>query len=133
MPAAFEGTQKCYVGVIGGTGCDAATAQYKLVKFSADNTVVPCSASTDVPCGVLQQQVPAVGDPATVCFEGQTMLQAGASIAAGAPIATNASGQAQTAVATQYVAGQAVNVAGATTAGTLISAVVECGAPSLKA
>lgn len=133
MANTFDGVQKCLVGVKGGTGCDAATAQYRFVKMSADNTVVPCAATTDVPVGVLQQAVPAVGDPATVCFQGQTMLQAGASVSAGGVLATTASGQAQTAVATQIAAGQAINVAGATTAGTLITALVDCAAPSIKA
>lgn len=133
MAAAFEGKNLTYSGVIGGTGCDAATAQYRFVKFSADNTVVPCAATTDIPCGVLQAAVPAVGDPAIVAFEGETMLQASGSVTAGTAIATTATGQAQTAVATQYVAGQPVNVAGATTAGTLITAVIACMAPVLKA
>lgn len=127
----YEGVQKCYSGVIGGTGCDAATAQYRWVKFSADNTVVPCAATTDIPCGVLQYPVPAVGDPATVCFDGVTMLQADATCTAGTPISTSADGQAQTAVAAQYVVGVPINVAGATTAGTLITAVVSCGAPTV--
>lgn len=133
MANAFDGHQACYSGVKGGTGCDAATAQYRFVKFSGDNNVIPCSATTDIIAGVLQQAVPAVSDPATVCFLGETMVQAGASISAGAAISTTASGQAQTAVATQYVAGAAVNVAGATTAGTLITAVISCAAPILKA
>lgn len=133
---AFEGHQICYTGVVGGTGCDAATAQYRFVKFSADKTVVPCAATTDVPCGVLQAAVPAVGDPAIVCYFGQTMLQADASITITGStgiLATSADGQAQAAVAAQYVAGQAVAIGGATTAGTLITATVNCAAPALKA
>lgn len=132
MPASFEGGRPLkYSGVKGGTGCTAASAQYRFVKFSADNTVVPCAATTDVPCGVLQAAVPAVGEPAEVVYGGQTLLQADASITAGAPISTSADGQAQTAVAAQYVVGVAVNVDGATTAGTLISAVVQCANPTV--
>lgn len=119
-------------GVIAGAGLSGATAQYKFVKISADNTVVLCSGITDVPVGVLQAPVPA-GDPADVLVIGETLLQADASITAGAPIATSLDGQAQTAVSTQYVAGQAINVAGATSAGGLITAVVNCAAPSIKA
>lgn len=115
-----------YSGVIGGTGCTAATAQYRFVKFSADNTVVPCAATTDIPCGVLQAPVAAVGEPAEVVFGGESLLQAGGSVTAGAAISTTATGQAQTAVSTQYPVAVAVNVAGATTAGTLITAVVQC-------
>lgn len=128
---AYEGSQRTYTGVVAGAGCTGATAQYRFVKFSADGTVIPCAATTDLPAGVLQQVVPATGDPATVCYDGQTMLQADASITVPAQIATSADGQAQTAVAGQYVAGQAISIAGATTAGTLITAVVSCGAPTL--
>lgn len=134
MANVFEGgPQLKLVGAIAGAGCTAATAQYRYVKLSADDTVVPCTATTDIPVGVLQAPVPATGDPADVVWCGETMLQAGASITAGAPIATTASGQAQTAVATQYPNGVAVNVAGATTAGTLITAIINCGSPVVKA
>lgn len=130
----FQGAMPLrYSGLIAGAGLTASTAQYRMVKISADNTVVLCAATTDVPCGVLQEPAVATGDPVDVVYGGETMLQAGASIAAGAPIATNASGQAQTAVSTQYPVGQAVNVAGATTAGTLITAVVNFANPIVKA
>lgn len=122
-----------YSGVISGSGCTAATAQYRFVKFSADNTVVPCAATTDIPCGVLQAPCVATGDPVEVVYGGETMLQADASTTAGTPIACSADGQAQTAVAGQYVVGVPVNVAGATTAGTLITAVINCAAPIAKA
>jgi hypothetical protein len=35
------------------------------------------------------------------------------------------------AVAAQYVVGQAINIEGATTAGTLINALISCGAPTV--
>ena len=128
----FEGAQPLkYSGVKGGTGCTAATAAYRFVKFSADNTVVPCAATTDVACGVLQKAVAAVGEPAEVVYGGETHLQADASMTAGQPISTSADGQGQTAVAGQYVVGVAVNVAGATTAGNLITAVVNCANPTV--
>lgn len=122
-----------YSGVIAGAGLTAATAQYRYVKFSADNTVVLCAATTDIACGVLQEPAVATGDPVDVVYGGETMLQAGGSVTAGQPIATDANGRAQTAVATQYPNGTAVNVAGATTAGTLITAVVNCANPIVKA
>lgn len=130
----FEGKAVLMLsGVKGGSGCETAANQYKFVKISADNTVVPCAGTTDIPVGVLQAAVPAVGEPATVMVIGETLLQADAAITAGAPIATSADGQAQTAVSTQYVAGQAINVAGAVTAGNPITAVVNCASPILKA
>lgn len=122
-----------YSGVIAGAGLTAATAQYKFVKFSADNTVVLCAATTDIPCGVLQEPAAATGDPVDVVYGGSTLLQAGASTTAGTPIGTTASGQAQTAVATQYPVGVPTSVGGATTAGTLITAVINCANPIVKA
>lgn len=119
-------------GAIAGAGINGSTAQYKFVKFSADLTVVLCSATTDIPCGVLQE--PAVsGDAADVAFFGETILQAGGSLTAGNVIGTNASGQAQAAVSTQYVVGQVVNVASATSAGNEITALINCANPPIKA
>jgi hypothetical protein len=130
----FEGTQKKLVGVIAGSGLTATTAQYRFVKISADKTVVLCAATTDVPCGVIQAPVAATGDPVEVVYEGQTMLQADTSITiSGATglLATSVDGQATVAVAAQYVVGQAINIEGATTAGTLINALISCGAPTV--
>lgn len=132
MASTFEGARPLkYSGLIAGSGLTAATVQYRFVKISADNTVVLCAGTTDVACGVIQAPVSATGDPVDVVYGGETMLQADASITAGQPIATSADGQAQTAVAGQYVSGLAINVAGATTAGTLITAVVDCAAPTV--
>lgn len=133
MAAVFGGATPLVASFISGTGCTAATAQYRFVKLSADNTVIPCAATTDIPVGVLQAPCVAVGDPVAVVIVGETPLQAAASITAGAPIATGATGQAQMAVATQYPVGVAANVAGATTAGTLITAIVNCASPVVKA
>lgn len=130
----FEGAQPLkLVGAIAGAGLTGATAQYKFVKFSADNTVVLCAATTDIPCGILQAPVQATGDPVEVVVVGQSLLQAGGSVTAGQPLGTTASGQAQTAVATQYPVATAVNVAGATTAGTEITVLVNCANPIVKA
>ena len=133
MANVFGGASLKYSGVISGAGCTAATAQYKFVKFSADNTVVPCAATTDIPCGVLQAPCVTTGDPVEVVYLGETPLQAAASITAGGQIATAAAGTGQAAVTAQYIVGVAVNVAGATTAGTLITALVNCCSPVLKA
>ncbi len=136
MANVFGGPTLRYSGLIAGSGLTAATCQYRFVKISADNTVVLCAATTDVPCGVLQEPAVATGEPVDVVFLGETSLQADASITIGGTtgiIATSADGQAQAVVATQYVAGQAINIGGATTAGTLITAIINCTAPALKA
>lgn len=130
----FEGAQPLkYSGLIAGAGLTPTTAQYRFVKFSADNTVVLCAATTDIPCGVLQEPAVATGEPVEVVYGGETMLQADTSLTAGGLISTSADGQAAAAVAGAYTVGTVVNVAGATTAGTLITAVVACAAPTLKA
>ena len=130
--ASFGGPLLKIAGAIAGSGINGATAQYKFVKFSADLTVVLCAATTDVPCGVLQE--PAVsGDAADVAFFGETILQASGSLSAGNIIATNASGQAQAAISTQLVVGQVVNVGGATSAGNEITALINCANPPIKA
>lgn len=128
----FNGAQPLkYSGLIAGAGLTVATCQYKFVKISADNTVVLCAATTDIPCGVIQAPVVATGDPVEVVYGGETLVQADASVTAGQPVATSSDGQCQTAVAAQYVVGVAVNVAGATTAGTLITIVVNCANPTV--
>lgn len=132
MANVFDGKQITQ-SFVSGTGCTAATAQYRFVKLSADNTVVPCAATTDIPVGVLQEPCVATGDPVDVVIAGVSLLQAGASTTAGTPISTTASGQAQTAVSTQYPVGVPINVAGATTAGTLITALINCMNPIVKA
>lgn len=132
----FEGkTVLTLSGAKAGAGCTVAnpTNAYRFVKMSGDNTVVPCAGATDVPVGVLQAVVAAVGEPVTVVVIGECLIQADAAITAGDPIACSADGQAQTAVATQSVVGQAINVAGGTTAGNLITAVVNCASPGIKA
>ena len=127
----FEGKQITLSGLIAGASLVASSTQYKFVKISADNTCVLCAATTDVPCGILQAPAATTGDPVTVCVAGESMLQAGGSITAGNQVSTNASGQGQTAVAGQYVVAQAINIAGATTAGTLITVTVNCLNPTL--
>lgn len=119
-------------GAVAGAGLTSqAACQYRFVKLSADNTVVLCAATTDVPIGVLQAPVAATGDAVDVVVIGETMLQADTTIVFAVPIATSADGQGQTAVAGQYVVGVAVKIAGATTAATLITAVVNCANPTV--
>jgi hypothetical protein len=120
-------------GAKAGAGLTVATAQYKWVKLSADNTVVLCAAVTDQPIGVLQAPVAATGDPVDVVVVGETQIQADVSITAGQNLGTSADGQASIVTpgpGTLWNCGKAVNVAGATTAGNLITAVVNCVNPS---
>lgn len=120
-------------GAKAGSGLTAASVQYKFVKWSADQTVVLCSAITDVPCGVLQAPVQQTGEAVDVVSSGETMVQADVSLTAGQIIGTSADGQAAVAVATMYPVGTVANVAGATSAGNLITAIINCASPVVKA
>lgn len=126
-------------GAKAGSGLTASSVQYKFVKMSADQTVVLCTAATDRPIGVLQAPVSATGEPVDVVVAGETMVQADAALLWGYGIGTAADGQAahyETSVGylgtgtaptnTYYVAGMVVNVAGGTSAGNLITAVINC-------
>lgn len=127
------------VGAKAGAGLTVAAAQYKFVKMSADQTVVLCAAATDRPCGVLQAPVSATGDPVDVVVVGETQIQADAALAFGYGIGTAADGQAahyETSITggaqvLYYVAGMVVNVAGGTSAGNLVTAIVNCVNPAL--
>jgi hypothetical protein len=122
-------------GAIAGTGLTAATAQYKFVKLNADNQVILCTAATDVPVGVLQAPAVSVsGDAVDVTVVGETMLQADAALVAGNLIGTSNDGQAASyapgTATTNYVVGMVISAAGgASSAGNLVTAVVNCANP----
>lgn len=120
-------------GAVAGAGLTVASAQYKFVKISGDNTVVLCAAATDVPIGVLQAPVGATGDAVDVVVIGETMVQADVALTAGNILMTAADGQAAVAVSTGYPVGVVVSVAGATAAGQLVVAVINCASPVVKA
>lgn len=134
----FEGQMPLKLsGAKAGAGLTSSTIQYTFVKMSADQTVVPCTAATDKPIGVIQAPVAATGDPVDVVVVGETQIQADASLSAGDLIGTSADGQADAKIpgtdTTEYIVGSVVNVAGGTTAGNWITAVVNCASPSRAA
>jgi hypothetical protein len=132
---AFEGQQLMIPGAVAGADLSATTVQYKFVKFSADNTVVLCNGTTDVPCGVLQAPAPtaAYPQPVTVCCLGVTKLQADTSLTYANLIGTSADGQAAASTpgstTTAYTVGRVIEVAGGTSAGNFITAMINCLAP----
>ena len=95
---------------------DLSAKQFHFVKMSGNNTVTVCSAVTDVPVGVLQNN-PASGESAVVCIFGTSKVVADATLAAGNVIGTSADGQAQPLTVgtetTVYTCGQARNAAAA--------------------
>ncbi len=92
-------------------GYDAAAAitKFRAVKFSAEETVTPVAATTDVPCGIAQVSVTASeitkGKGVSVRRMGASEMEASAAIAVGALIAITVDGRAVTAVATNRVIG----------------------------
>lgn len=112
--------------VSGIAGADLSGAQYKFVKMSADNTVVVCSAATDLPIGVLQN-APKSGEEATVLVSGGTKLILGGTVAAGAVVSTSAGAVGVAIVfgtdVTKYALGQAFTGG---VSGDVITAIVQC-------
>lgn len=107
----MEGTQD--VSLV--AGADLSAKQYRFVKLSSGQ-VVACSATTDRPIGVLQND-PTSGQAAIVRLSGWTKVEADAAIVVDAVLGTSADGQAATYVAgtdtTKYGMGFATKAAGA--------------------
>lgn len=83
-------------------GADLSTKQYYLVKASAGTVVLAGDGEHAI--GVLQNN-PTSGQAATVAIAGVTKAYAGATIAAAAQVASNASGQAATATSAEIILG----------------------------
>lgn len=77
---------------------DLSTHQLKFVKISGSNTCTITAASTDAVVGVLQNK-PALGQEASVMTLGISKCLAGAAVAAGAEVMSDASARAITASA----------------------------------
>lgn len=74
-------------------GQDLSTHKYKFVKLNSSGQVVLCSATTDVPYGILQN-APGSLQPAQVMRQGISRLVFGGSIATGAnSVGTDAAGK----------------------------------------
>ena len=94
------------VTAVAGADLSAAANLFKAVKLDTNGDVVLCSAITDVTFGILQDLATA-GHAVPVAVGGICKAKAGATIAAGAPVACKADGTLQTAATTQYVIGVA--------------------------
>lgn len=84
-------------------GADLSAEQYKLVKVTASNTVEVAGAG-ELAIGVLQDK-PVADQGGNVTVIGLTKVVAGGTIAAGAKVAANATGQAVVAAAGNEVLG----------------------------
>ncbi len=110
-------------------GADLSALQYTFVKLSTTDTVVTCTAATDIPIGVLQN-APTSGQEAEVLIVGGTKLAAGATIAIGNILGTTSAGAASvltTSDTTKFVLGTAIS--GGASAD-VITAVINCANPT---
>jgi len=87
-------------------GEDLSSAQFKFVTLESDGQVDLADAAGENCIGVLIND-PAAAEAATVVMSGKVMVTAGGTIAAGASVATDASGDAVTAAATNIIMGYA--------------------------
>lgn len=89
-------------------GADLSTNQYHFVLIDTDGQL---SVATDgsAAVGVLQNDPSAAGRAAEVCIGGMTKVEAGGTIAAGAAVASNATGEAITAGTADVILGTAVD------------------------
>lgn len=98
-----EGLRK-YTYEAGADLSNETNCLYRCVKLTSTGQVVLCSAITDKTIGSLQD-LNTVNRAVPVAQEGIAKFKAGATIAAGDPVATKADGTLQVAVTTQYVIG----------------------------
>jgi hypothetical protein len=106
---------------------DLSSYQYCFVKLDSNGNAAVCTAVTDKPIGVLQNQ-PISGKEASIVVEGGTKLKASAAINIGASLGTTTGATAVTYAqgtdTSKYIVGTALTAAGA--ASDIISAVVSC-------
>lgn len=85
-------------------------AQFKFVTLESDGQVDLADSAGENCIGVLLNN-PAAGEAATVAISGKVMVTSGGTIAAGAAIQSDASGDALTAASGDYVMGYALEAA----------------------
>ncbi len=94
-------------------GADLTAKKYYLVKLNATKQAILGAVATDSLIGVIQNK-PKITEGALIRFGGTSKVVAGAAIAVGARVTTNAAGQAiATTTIGDTVIGQAVEAAGA--------------------
>jgi hypothetical protein len=102
---------------------DLSTNQFRAVKFTADDTVGVTAAGQDA-TGIQQDMPAAAGRGCRVRMLGTSKAVAGAAFAAGALLASDATGRLIVAVAGNYVVGRANQAALA--AGDIVEVTVLC-------
>ena len=118
-------------------GADLSDAQYHFVKLNTTGKIIVCAALTDRPIGVLQDNPPS-GSPGSVMIFGISKIRVeeaatATAVAVGDQIGTGAKGRADTKVAgtddSEYVVGQALELAAASASARLISIALNAATP----
>jgi hypothetical protein len=95
-------------------GSDLSAAQYKFVSMASDTQVDVVGTKGAVAIGVLLDKPAAAGRAASVAIGGVCKVAAGAAVAAGAEVISDATGRAiATDAADQYILGTAIEAAAA--------------------
>ena len=104
----------------------AAISPYRIVKFSAAETVIQAAAATDSLLGINGDVAPTAGQPADITEIGIQFCEAGAAIALGAFVTSDAVGRGVTAAPATGVNNQVVGKAleSASAAGDIIRVLV---------
>jgi hypothetical protein len=112
--SAYESPQICFGTLT--AAADLSSKQYHFVKLASATTVNVCSAITDVPIGVLQND-PESGEAAVIAIFGISKVVADGTITAARWLGTSADSQAAGITpgsdTTVYVMGQAIQAASA--------------------
>jgi hypothetical protein len=105
---------------------DLSSSQYRFVKLDSAGKAAACSAATDRPIGVLQNN-PTSGNVAEVLVAGGTKLVLGGTVTEGQIVSPSSTGTAVTIApgtdTTKYICGSALTEG---VSGDIISAVVNC-------
>jgi hypothetical protein len=106
-----------------------AIPPYRMVKFSALDTVTLATAATDSIIGANADVAPAINERCDVVRQGIAFVEAGAAIAIGALVTADATGRAVTAAPGVGVNNRIFGIAdeAATAAGDVIRVMVELG------
>lgn len=92
---------------------DLSASQHHFVEVDANGELTISNSAGESVFGVLQNDPDAQGVAGSVMKDGVSKVVAGAAVAAGALVQTNASGRAITAASADFVVGRAIDAVGA--------------------
>ena len=107
----------------------AAINAFRIVKFSAPDTLILAAAATDFLIGINSEVAPVTGERCDAALQGIAFCEAGAAIAVGAMVTSDAVGRGVTAAPGAGVNNRVIGIAleAATAAGDVIRVLLEPG------